>query len=147
MTKRLFTDEQDHFIISNVSTMTSGQVAKALGMKLESVKNRARVLGVRFSAGVPDWTEKQDATLRYMAGHHPVSQIAAALHKTNSSVTNHAYSLGLNLAYERKPYKKMTTTHLKEARRLREIGLSYNQIAQVMYLSKSTVMSLLKNVA
>lgn len=147
MTTRKFTDEQDQFIISNISTMTSGQVAKALDMNLNSVKNRARVLGVRFSAGIPDWTEKQDATLRDMAGYHPVSQIAAACRRSNKAVMMRAHVLGLNLAYERKPYKKLTTAHLKEARRLRDIGLSYNQIAQVMYLSKSTVMHLLKNVA
>ncbi|AXH72135.1 MAG: hypothetical protein [Siphoviridae sp. ctdc_1] len=144
MTKRLFTDDQDQFIISNVSTMTSGQVAKALGMKPNSVKNRARVLGVRFSAGVPDWTEKQDALLRNMAGYHPVSQIAAACRRSSEAVINRAYDKGLSLAYERKPYKKLTTAHIKEARRLRDIGLSYNQVAQVMYLSKSTVMYLLK---
>ena len=147
MANRKFTDEQDQFIISNVSTMTSGQVAKALGMNLNSVKNRARVLGVRFTAGVPDWTEKQDALLRDMAGHHPVSQIAAVCRKTNSSVTNRAHALGLSLAYERKTYRKLTTAHMREARRLRDIGLSFNQIAQVMYLPKSTVMHLLKNVA
>ncbi len=147
MTNRKFTEEQDHFIISNVTTMTSGQVAKALGMNLNSVRTRARTLGVRFSAGVPDWTEKQDALLRDMAGHHPVSQIAAACRRSNKAVTMRAHVLGLNLAYERKPYKKLTTAHMKEARRLRDIGLSYNQIAQVMYLSKSTVMYLLKNVA
>lgn len=146
MTERLFTAEQDRFIIDNASKLTSGQVAKSIGMKVNSVKNRARVLGVRFTAGVPDWTEKQDAVLRDMAGRHPVSQIAAACKRSNSAVTMRAHILGLNLVYERKPYKKMTTAHLKEARRLREIGLSYNQIAQVMYLGKSTVMHLLKNV-
>lgn len=147
MTNRKFTAEQDQFIIDNVSKLTSGQVAKAIGMKVNSVKNRARVLGVRFTAGVPDWTEKQDSILCDMAGHHPVSQIAAACKRSNNAVTMRAHTLGLNLAYERKPYKKLTTAHLKEARRLREIGLSYNQIAQVMYLGKSTVMHLLKNIA
>ncbi len=145
MTNRKFTNEQDQFIISNVSTMTSGQVAKALGMNLNSVKNRARSLGVRFSAGVSRWTERQDATLRDMAGHHPVSQIAAACRKTNASVNMRAHVLGLNLAYHRKPYNKLTTAHMKEARRLRDIGLSFNQIAQVMYLPKSTVRQLVDN--
>lgn len=147
MTNRKFTDEQDQFIVSNVSIMTSGQVAKSLGMNLNSVKNRARTLGVRFTAGVPDWTEKQDTLLRDMAGHHPVSQIAAACRKTNSSVTNRANALGISLAYERKSYNKFTTAHIKEAQRLREIGLSFNQIAQVMYLPKSSVMRLLKYVS
>lgn len=146
MTNRKFTAEQDQFIIDNASTLTSGQVAKSIGMKVNSVKNRARVLGVRFTTGVPDWTENQDAMLRDMAGNHPVSQIAAACKRSSNAVVMRAHTLGLNLAYERKPYKKLTTAHIKEARRLRDIGLSYNQIAQVMYLSKSTVMHLLKNV-
>lgn len=145
MTNRKFTEEHDDFIKANSATMTSGQVAKALGMNLNSVKNRARVLGVRFSAGISRWTERQDALLKDMVGHHPVSQIAAACRKTNASVNMRAYALGLNLAYHRKPYNKLTTAHIKEARRLRDIGLSFNQIAQVMYLPKSTVRQLVGN--
>lgn len=140
-----FTAEMDKFISDNSSKMTASQIAAHFDMKLNTVKNRARVIGAKFSSSKPRWTERQDALLKDMAGHHPVSQIAAACRKTNASVNMRASVLGLNLAYHRKSYNKLTTVHIKEARRLRDIGLSFNQIAQVMYLPKSTVRQLVGN--
>lgn len=144
MTNQKFTADDDAFIIVNAGKLTSKQIAEQRGLNHNGVKTRARLLGVSFSANKPRWTDKQDALLKDMAGHHPVSQIAAACRKTAFSVRNRAHALGLDLAYERKPYIKLTTAHMKEARRLRDIGLSFNQIAQVMYISKSTARYLLE---
>lgn len=92
-----WSDSETAFVENNYKTMTNFELATELGRTVNGIADLMRKNGWRRCADTDwaRWTEEDKAYLREKYGAVPVSEIAAKLKRTESSIRTNAAAWGL----------------------------------------------------
>lgn len=115
MNKRIWTEEEDKYIIENFNKSTFSYMAKQLGCAITTVQNRAIELGLFFERkSVRRWTEEEIELLKIMAPKYLNKTIAKKLGRSVNELNKKARELGIELIFKRPVWKKWKVKFLKE---------------------------------
>ena len=136
MNQRNWTEAEDEYIKNNIGKKTFSEMAKYIGCAINTVQNRAIVLGFDVQKKTRrSWTEEEIELLKIMSSKYLNKTIARKLNRSISEVNKKARELGINLIFKRPIWKKWKVKFLKEnintlslLQIQKELGVDYYQI-------------------
>ncbi len=148
--KRPFTDEDIEFLTAAVQTLTIGEASQKMGRTPGSIQKKALRLGlkwnkrkVRTDHSRRAWTPEEDKTLRNSAQRGSARLCAKTLKRTEGSVFQRAYVLGISFYdEERLPLKAIAailgvSVATVESRRAK-LKLNFRKLARTSGASSLT---------
>ena len=115
MNQRNWTEVEDEYIKNNIENKTFSEMAKYIGCAINTVQNRAIVLGFDVQKKTRrSWTEEEIELLKIMSSKYLNKTIARKLNRSISEVNKKARELGINLIFKRPIWKKWKVKFLKE---------------------------------
>lgn len=115
MNQRNWTEAEDEYIKNNIENKTFSEMAKYIGCAINTVQNRAIVLGFDVQKKTRrSWTEEEIELLKIMSSRYLNKTIARKLNRSISEVNKKAQKLGINLIFKRPVWKKWKVKFLKE---------------------------------
>lgn len=91
--RRLYTENEDNYIIQHYNTSVDRDIALQLGRTIKSVRKRAKRLGMEAKKVMRKWTEKEDEVIRNR-GKKCLSKVATKLDREHSEVCKRAKIIG-----------------------------------------------------
>ena len=147
MNRRIWTKEEDNYIIENFNKISFSKMADYFNCGITTVKNRAISLGLPVERKTKRrWTEEEINTLRELSETETNKTIAEVLNRSVAEVNKHARKLGIKLLlkkrwtneqidYLRENLNKIPFTKLindlghdfyEVLKKIEELGLEYN---------------------
>ncbi len=136
MNQRCWTEEEDNYIKDNFGIIPFSEMAKQFGCAISTVQRRAIFLGLNVKKRTTKrWTLEEEQLLREYSKKYVTKTIARKLGRSSLSIQKKAIKLGVELHFEKDPWKKWMIDYLKDNINKKSIGeiqamlgLSYRRI-------------------
>ena len=147
MNRRIWTKEEDNYIIVNFNKISFSKMADYFNCGITTVKNRAISLGLPVERKTKRrWTEEEINTLRELSETETNKTIAEVLNRSVAEVNKHARKLGIKLLFKKRwtneqidylkenlnkiPFTKLINDlghdFYEVLKKIEELGLEYN---------------------